>query len=194
MRSLHILCDLDGICADLATPWIADYNLLYADKLTLENFTSWDWHKFVKPECGEKLYDIIEQDGYFANLKPMPGAPEAIEALRSAGHEITIVSSPTKGRTSAGDKIAWSVRELGLKRQDVIMAHKKELVRGDVLIDDSPKNVQKWLKVNSSLAMSIAYPYNREKITHYEKFGSWTEPRRGWRQMTAFINYCLSNT
>lgn len=163
MSALTVLVDLDGICADILTPWLAEYNHEYNDNLTIEQITCWDLHEVVDPACGVKIYDYIERPGFFRHLKPIPGARDAIETLKRDGHEVVIVTAPSKGVTCAGEKIEWVKEHLGLKRQDVICAHRKELISGDVLIDDSPKNVKKYLTENpGASALTIAYPYNEE--------------------------------
>lgn len=84
-----------------------------------------------------------EIPGIFALMEPMEGAIEAVRQLAHL-HEVYIASTAPWGNPSAWqDKLRWVQRHFGegpdgpfYKR--VILTHHKELLRGDVLVDDRP--------------------------------------------------------
>ena len=55
-EKLTILVDMDSIAADLQEKWYGAYNKRYNDTITVDDILSWDTHKYVKPECGKKIY------------------------------------------------------------------------------------------------------------------------------------------
>lgn len=162
MRPLTVLCDLDGMVVDLLAKWLENYNAEYGDKLTKDDIKSWDMHKNVKTECGFKIYNFIDIDECYTDLPPLPGALAGIEEIKRMGHEVVIVSASSKNPLSAARKISWCRRHLEMKRNDIIIATKKYLVSGDVLLEDSPINIAEYRTRWPRAAIAgIAYPYNQ---------------------------------
>jgi 5'-nucleotidase len=71
-----ILVDVDSTIADLVPEWLRIYNKIYNDNLTIDDITSWAIHKFAKPECGDKIYDILRMDTLYESVRPIEGAFE----------------------------------------------------------------------------------------------------------------------
>lgn len=178
MRKLNILCDMDDIIVSLLDYWLELYNRDYKDNKTKLDIWDYDLWKCVKPECGKKIYDYISRKGFFNSLSPLPGAIEALKQIHADGHDITLVSTPSYAASSYSDKILWVKRFLPFldSRQDVFLGAKKYLLRGDLLIDDSPVNISKYRAAwPEAKILTIAYPFN-------EDVGSLTTQR---------INSCL---
>ncbi len=161
MKKLTILCDLDGIVADLLGEWIRRANELHGTDIKLEQVDRWDIHECVP--MGHAIYKLLTPS-LFAAIKPVPGAVEALKSFHDAGHDVTIVTASASDPGTAAAKIAW-VREYlpWMDRKDVFIGHKKHLIRGDVLIDDSPENILAYRKAwPDAQIVTIAYPYNAE--------------------------------
>lgn len=185
-----ILCDLDSILADIMTPWLDSYNRDYQDTLTVDRIPSWDFHNVVKPECGTKIYDYLREPGFFENLKPLPGAVEAVSALRSAGHDFLVLTAGADVEDAATQKVRWCRRYLDLSPKQVIVTPRKELVRGDVLIDDSPEQIRRYRETWGwdPTILAISYPYNESVYRHCRRFYGWNETADAWAQIVDWIN------
>jgi 5'-nucleotidase len=146
---LRIICDIDGVVADLHTEWYARYNRDWHDDLTPERVTNWDLHTFVKPECGEAIYLYLLQPDLYDYVQPIEGALDALKQLQ-AHHEIIYASGCSLA--AAGPKAFWLERYHLAERQGVslpknfVATERKELLRGDLLIDDSPEQIRAWLE------------------------------------------------
>lgn len=181
-RKLIVLCDLDGMVADLMTPWLSAYNRDYSDNLTQAQLLEFDIHHFVKPECGQKIYDYINAGDVYAQLQPIPGALLAIEAIKKQGHEVVIVTAGAKHEHTAGHKLEWCKRYLGFSRKDCMIAHRKELVRGDVFLDDSPKMIRNYRKAwPNTPILSIAYPHNECVAPICTRYPDFTDTFTAWQ-------------
>jgi len=66
-----IAVDVDGVIVDLVTPWLRRYNLDYNDDLTPESIQDWEVDKFVKIECGERIYKYIENPDIYYEALPI---------------------------------------------------------------------------------------------------------------------------
>lgn len=117
-----VFIDLDGTLADFTG---------YADRLKMDGLVDVD----ERPDCWP---------GIFSQLKPMPGAVDAIATLAEC-YELYIASTnPWGNDEGARDKIAWVKRMFGGDGPEnpfykhVVLTHHKELLSGDYLIDDWP--------------------------------------------------------
>jgi 5'-nucleotidase len=77
------------------------------------------------------------QYGFFANLDPLPRAIESYRALEEK-YEVLILTAPSyKNPLCYTEKRVWVEKHLGLETtQNLIICKRKELLRGDYLIDD----------------------------------------------------------
>lgn len=142
MRQPTILVDVDEVVADLLGTWLHRYNVKYDDRLAREDITEWDLTEFVKPECGDKIYEFLGDYFIYDDVPPIPGALRGVEKLRSLGR-VVFVSSANAATMAA--KVHWLERwgllEDDPRHSNLVYAHDKSLVRGDILIDDGPHNV-----------------------------------------------------
>jgi len=178
---LRILIDLDGVVCDLLTPWCAEYNRRYDDNLTVDQFAaSWQVHDNVK--CGDKIYDIFEEEGFFRDLPFMPLAYDAMRELHNLEKlgliECYIVSDCSGNATIAKDKFLWIQKYMPWFDCDrVILTAAKHLVSGDVLIEDSPKKLLKWTAAQGHeiLHFLMPAPHNKEVSGDFHRVSSWDQ-------------------
>lgn len=170
MKNLVLLIDMDSVTADLLKVWLEDYNKTYNDALTPEQITKWDWADLTKCDA-PGLYKLTERPGFFRDLPVMPGAIEVTKRLQEKGHSLFFVTAcPYTVPTAGHDKyqfVAEHFSHIGPK--SVIMAHKKDQIRGDILFDDSPRNLSEF----SGITVAYDYPYNRETEVDYRARDWW---------------------
>ena len=104
-----------------------------------------DFDKAAKnhPRNGMKSFKPdLEMD--FSTFTPMPGAIEAVAALLDMGHRVYIASTPPWNNPAAwGQKRNWIEEHLPALKRKVNLTHHKNLLKGDILIDDSTYRGQK---------------------------------------------------
>jgi len=161
---MRILVDVDGVCANTHVPWLARYNRDWSDNLTVDQITDWNIHKFVKLDCGTKIYDYLSDESLYKDAPEIMGALRGVQTLRSMGHEIVFLTS---GFFMA--KIVW-LREHGFSlakdwhfAEDIVICHNKQLVRGDFLIDDCVANLTE--KFGYAPNILFDQPWNRRNRT-----------------------------
>ena len=82
------------------------------------------------------------EPGFWKTVKPVPGAAEALQRLMDAGHEVYIVTATLL------ENIPEKMNDLLFKYfpflswNQVIITHEKQMIRGDVLIDDGVHNLE----------------------------------------------------
>ena len=168
-RKLKILCDVDGVVANMLPEWLNLYNFDYSDNICVEDITEWGLHKLVK--CGTKIYEYLWLTNLYDHVRPFAGAVEGIRAIRSMGHRVIFLTSglqPAKiewlNRQSLLDSVLWR------SDPDWIIASDKSLFEGDIMIDDYLKNLDGF----KGFPIVFDAPYNRTN-DQYLRVKTWFE-------------------
>lgn len=163
----RILVDMDGVLCNLIEKWFATYNKEYGDTLHLDRMVEWGPHRFAR--AGKSVYKYLSKPGFFRDLRPIPGAIDGMRRLVDLGHDVVVVTAARNGHR---DKIDWLKEHMPfLPPHNIVFAHRKDLVRGDILFDDAPHNLEAFLPYGQPVAM--AYPYNQG--VSCPRVGSWSE-------------------
>lgn len=99
-----------------------------------------DFNSYAK-ECNATGDVIKKQPGAYLNLKPIPGALDAVRSLIGMGYEVWAATKPPTGIAFAyADKAAWIFEHLPELKRKIIITHDKGLLGDsfDFLIDDRP--------------------------------------------------------
>lgn len=168
----RILVDVDSVVADLIPAWLYLYNKDYNDNLTREQITEWDMTKFVKPECGNQIYDYLHLEDLYNIVNPIDGAISSIHWLRQHEYDIRFLTSGVQPA-----KILWLgkqgllLSEHFLFSPDVIVAHDKSIIKGDILIDDNIKNCESF----SGKSILFAQPWNKTSSYTFFRADGWPD-------------------
>jgi hypothetical protein len=116
----------------------------------------------LRPEQLKALVDETHRDDNILAAEPYPGAVETVRAWHDAGHFIHVTSH--RAERCHGATTEWLER-IGLAYDDLYCSWDKvprcvELGI-DVLVDDSPVNLQRALDEGITVA-SLMHPWNRE--------------------------------
>jgi len=168
---MRILLDMDGVVADFMTPWLEQYNELTGEGVKLSDITGPDAAKFVgDPYLLKRIKDSC---GFMRALKPLPGAIDGVAQLHSDGHDIVFVSNGTNCPTSMHEKRDWL--KFYFHRQwkyvPLVLTYHKYLVRGDVLLEDTPRNLEKL--EHGTKGLLYHHKYNAQE-TRFERIYDWS--------------------
>lgn len=156
-----LLIDMDEVLVDTATGWLTRYNADWNDNLTVNDIKSWNWHEWVKPECGMKVYDYLFEKGFFKSLKPRLDAISSMNYLLGCKDlDICIVTaSPLGSKYGYEDKKEWIMKHLpAFPLKNYMPIHRKDLVSGDIMFDDGPHNLRSF----NGIAIAQSMPWNDE--------------------------------
>ena len=97
--------------------------------------------KLTNEELDEYRGRLDEVPGIFGKMKPIEGAIEAVTRL-SESYDVYILSTaPWRNKSAWYDKPEWIKRHFGdIMKKRLVLSHRKDLNRGDYLIDDRLKN------------------------------------------------------
>jgi 5'-nucleotidase len=123
MEKLTIYIDMDGVLANFEKA---------ADQLS----------KNLPENISEKVN--MDEVLNFSHFEPMPNAIESVKKIIEMGHDVFIASTPPWNNPSAwGQKRDWIEEHLPELKRKVFLTHRKDMLIGDVLIDDTTYRGQK---------------------------------------------------
>ena len=74
----------------------------------------------------------------FSKFEPMPGAIDAVKQILNMGHEVFIATTPPWNHPDSwGQKRNWIAKHLPELSRKMFLTHRKDLLIGDILIDDT---------------------------------------------------------
>lgn len=165
----RLAIDQDQVIADLLTEWVNRYNKDYDDNLKKEDITEWNFCKLVKPQCGKKIYNYLDDENLFLNLKPIEGSIETIKKL-SESYEIFIVTAPWN-INNVIPKYVWLKKYLPfIDEKNYVFTRNKSIINADYLIDDKPSNLENFRGVG----MLYDAPHNKSE-NRFKRVHNWLE-------------------
>jgi 5'-nucleotidase len=174
INKLKIGIDLDDVLNCLVDKWISDYNITYNDNLEKENIKSWDINKYVKPECGDNIYKLLNRPNFFLNLDVKLYAQEVTKWL-SEHYDLFIVTA--YDYRSCKDKAQWLEKYFPhVPIKNLIFCNHKGLLKLDYIIDDGVHNILDFSKTNSyKRAIIFDAPWNRYLGKKYRRAKDWLD-------------------
>jgi 5'(3')-deoxyribonucleotidase len=158
----------------------------------MDRVVSWDVHKFVKPECGKKIYDYLHLPDLYDDVQPIEGALEGVRAIRALGHEVIFLTSCAWGMTDP--KARWFIRHGFCEDSPVILpkdffpTDNKLKFDADMLIDDRAETIRAWVEQKQKKALLFDYPHNRW-LDDLVPSAFWARARRvtSWRYILRYV-------
>ena len=157
MQKLTVLVDMDDTIELLTDAWLEWLNDRHGTAVTKDDIESWDFAAAFPTLTREEAYAPIYIDEFWDRVEPFPLAYEILCRLRAEGHEIYIVTSSAYQTLPAKmEKVLFRYFPF-LDWDHVIVAAKKQMILGDVLIDDAPHNLEGF----EGLKILMNAPHNR---------------------------------
>ena len=157
MKKLTILVDMDDTVECLTDAWLDWLNAAYGRHVTKDDIKSWDFAAAFPGLTEDEAFAPLYIDSFWDTVKPMPWASEILSRLRADGHEIYIVtSSACRTIPAKMERVLFQYFPF-INWDHVIIAQKKQMIFGDVLIDDAPHNLEGF----DGLKILMTAPHNR---------------------------------
>ena len=148
---------MDDTIEDLCGAWIGYLNDTYGTTVKKEDITDWEVSKFFPTLTEKEVFGALLKKKLWERVKPLPGASENLQKLITDGHRVMILTASHPNTVGIKlNKVLFRYFPF-FTAKDVIVASRKQLVMGDVLIDDAPHNLEGG--VYRGILMSA--PHNR---------------------------------
>lgn len=156
---LTILVDMDDTVENLAATWIGMVNERYGTSARPENQRVWDMSQAFPELDKEQVYEFLREEELYYRVQPLPGAQEYLKKLFDEGHDIYFVTVNPHHTVHA--KFEGIVQRYFpfIDWDHMIITRNKHLIRGDVLVDDGPHNLEgaKYRKILFTAAHNRDY-------------------------------------
>jgi 5'(3')-deoxyribonucleotidase len=159
--------DVDDVCLSLMDNWLSMYNKDYEDNLKEDIIDDWDIRKFVKPNAHTSIYEYINKPDVFLNAKPVLGALDYVNHLKSLGHRIIYVTANNPNECKQEWLKKWGFLQ---DNKDFVQAYDKSLILADCLLDDRYENARDF----NGIGYLLTRPWNK-KYNYPYRVDSWTD-------------------
>ena len=172
-----ILVDMDDTIEQLLQAWVDGVNKEYGYRTAYDDVREWNVTAAFPGLTWEQVYAIPVRPGFWSTVQPIPGAAESLRRLMDAGHEVLIVTATPF--ESVPEKISGFLMEHFpfLRRDQIMITSRKQLIRGDVLIDDGVHN----LEGGDYIKLLYTAPHNRAydaEVNGMIRVNTWDEVER----------------
>lgn len=191
-QTIRVLVDMDGVICDFEQSFLDKFreqhpNEPYIPLSERHGFYIDEQYSKIKPSLREKIWNIIEAEGFFRELLPIDGALEAIKSMSSMeGVDVFLCTSPlTTSFHSVKEKFEWIEQHLGWKWiNKTIITKDKTIIAGDLLIDDRPviKGAEKhpvWHHILFTTCHNKNI--NLSELSCEERLDNWTDG--SWKKL-----------
>ncbi len=138
---MTILIDMDDTIEQLLKAWVHRVNEKYGRDVCVDEVTDWNVAQPYPGLTREQVYEVIDEPGFWKTVEPMPGAAEALKYLISQGHDIFIVTATSCCHVHEKMTEVLFRYFPFLTWEQVIITSRKQMIRGDVLVDDGIHNL-----------------------------------------------------
>lgn len=174
MIKLKILLDMDDVMIDFLQRWVEVVNKKYNKTAKYTDIYCWSMHCIYPELTHDEIFNVLYKDEFWANVLPKYGAVKYIRRLIEDGHEIYVVTASCPKTMMLKQTHVLKKYFPFIPHENIIMAHNKQMVIGDILIDDNPKN----LIGGTYKGILMTAPHNKQypvRLHGWNRVNSWDE-------------------
>lgn len=163
----RLLIDMDGVLSDIYGQF-ANYE--YKDTGLIQS--SKDLSGRLENEAFKNHDKYVNSRNFFYNASPIKDSIDVVEKLNSI-YQVFIVSSATQFPLSLTEKMRWITKHFPfLSWKQVVLCGTKEIINGDIMIDDHFKNLDNF----EGQTILFTQPHNISKSSDkHIRVDSWKE-------------------
>lgn len=180
MRKLDIILDCDCVLAKTIERVLELANERYGLSLKVQDVRQWDLSVLAK----EDIISLFDTPGFCRHLEVMEGAQAAVDELIRQGHNVYVATAtPLSG---IGDRADWFKEFFPqIKRRNVSYIECKELLQGDILLDDGLHNIA---TTKVSFPVIFDQPWNQEESPDYAQVKKRVHRVKTWAEFLRYVS------
>lgn len=141
MEKLTLLVDMDDTIEDLLGAWLTYLNQKHGTNVGKDDITQWDISAAFPSLSKQQVYEPILLNDFWKTVKPKDGAYDALEKMLADGHSIYIVTASNHETLHTKMECVLFRYFPFLSWNNVIVTSNKQMIKGDILIDDGVHNL-----------------------------------------------------
>ena len=177
-KTVTVCVDMDDTIENLLSAWITCLNNNYGTSVSYKDITEWEMKKIFPTLTENEIFSPLKDMGLWEKVSPKKDAQMYLKKLIDEGYNVYICTA------SHYDTVALKMTQV-LKQhfpyidwRKIIVAHDKQMIRCDVMIDDYIGN----LLGGSYMKILMDAPYNRG----FDKDGIFRV--HDWKEIYALIH------
>lgn len=139
---MTILVDADGVLENLTYELPALLNRKYGFAVKFEDIRGWGLANSFPELTQEQIASAELEESLYERIRPIPGAPEYLKKLIDDGHSVYVVTNTPYEAISLKMKKVMERFFPFLPWSNFILTAKKQMIKGDFLIDDGVHNLE----------------------------------------------------
>ena len=163
----RIFVDMDGVLADVYSQF-----LKFEFEETGKKRTMKETEGMLEADAFPYFKKHVQSPGFFRSAPIMNGSIEGLKYLNNK-YEVIILSSATEFPISLTEKVLWLNQYYPfITWQQMVFCGRKDIVSGDIMIDDHPKNLDTF----SGEKILFTQPHNIHlDMSHCLRVNHWDE-------------------
>ena len=155
---MTILVDMDDTIEQLLAALVKKANERFNRSATIDEITDWSIVCAYPGLEKRQILELMYEPGFWDTVEPVPGAADALKYLMDKGHQVYVVTATEFENVPAKmERVLFRYFPF-LSRDQVIITGNKQMIRGDVLIDDGIHN----LEGGEYRKILFTAPYNKD--------------------------------
>lgn len=135
-----ILVDMDDTIENCTQAWVNFLNARYGTDVDPDSLTEWTVSLAFPTLTHEQVYDCVIEDEFWESVRPFDDAVHYLKKLTDDGHKIYIVTSAQYESIRIKMEAVLFKYFPYITWKDVIITANKQMIKGDILIDDGIHN------------------------------------------------------
>jgi len=168
MLKFRVFCDVDDVIADFTGWWLKKANHATGKDFTIVNPEEyWVEKKYGLTAKEEDLVWRHVDESRSFDIEPLPGAIYFAQELLKLDIELFFLTSPMlTNKTWFEDRVMWFETYVGGgTSRKLVFSKRKDIVSGDIIIDDKQEHVTSFLEANPT---ATGFLMIRDKIVKTE--------------------------
>jgi 5'(3')-deoxyribonucleotidase len=161
---------MDEVMADTLAEHLRRYNKAFDEDVTVEDLAGKGLWEITPQDRQQELRAFLDAEDFFEDLPLIPDAQPVLKEL-GGRFEIFIATQAMVVPNSLGPKYRWLQRHFSfVPPTHYVFCGDKSILRADFLIDDQPKNLERF----QGQGLLYAAPHN-VGVTGFVRMENWRE-------------------
>lgn len=173
-KKVIVLIDLDDTMTHLCRAWCRWLNAIHGTNVSENDITGWKISDYFPTLTEDQVFRPLHTDSFWREVEPMVDAPKYIKKLMDEGFEVYICTASLFDTIKSKFEHVLGRYFPFISWNQVIVTKNKQLVNGDILIDDGIHNLEggRYKKVLMSAPHNRDYDAESHGMTRVK---SWEE-------------------
>ena len=172
----RVIVDMDEVICKWVDRVLEWYNQDHGTSFTRDDIKHWNVTSDLPEDGHYFIRACMRYPEFYRDLDPIEGAIDGIQELLNDGFDVVIATAtPRSAGIAYHGKLEWLRRRMPFfDLKSLVSISRKDLLIGDVLLDDGPHNIKPWI-ASGRYGVIFDHPWNRghdcdARVKHWNEF------------------------